>query len=112
MLEDKAICVSPMYTVFRIKKGVEILPEYLLMLLKSQYMINIIKKRAFGAIRVQLKFNELCTLKFPIPSTIEEQRRILDRLSTYDDEIRELESKAAAVLAVKQSEIDKIWFKE
>jgi len=112
LLEDTAICVSPMYTVFRIKEGVEILPEYLLMLLKSQYMIGIIKKRAFGAIRVQLKYNELCTLKFPIPATIEEQRRVLEKLAKFDDEIKALEEQAASVLAKKQAAIDKIWVKE
>ena len=75
-------------------------------------MIGIIKKRAFGAIRVQLKYNELCTLKFPIPATIEEQRRVLEKLAKFDDEIKALEEQASSVLAKKQAAIDKIWVKE
>lgn len=107
--EDKEICVSPMYTVFKIKDGVEILPEYLLMLLKSEYMIKIIKKRAFGAIRVQLKYPDLVTLKFPIPPTIEEQRKILSELKQYDDKIDNLQNEIDSVENSKQSVINKIW---
>ena len=112
LLEDKEICVSPMYTVFRIKNGKEILPEYLLMLLKSSYMISIIKKRAFGAIRVQLKYPELITLKFPIPKTKEEQRRILDELAKYDDKTAELQSQIDKIETEKQNSINKIWNKD
>lgn len=107
--EDKTICVSPMYTVFRIKEGFDILPEYLLMLLKSSYMISIIKKRAFGAIRVQLKYPELCTLKFPIPNSIEEQRRILDGLQKYETKINGLQKQIDDIELEKQEVINKIW---
>lgn len=107
--EDKTICVSPMYTVFRIKEGFDILPEYLLMLLKSSYMISIIKKRAFGAIRVQLKYPELCTLKFPIPNSIEEQRKILDGLQKYETKINGLQKQIDDIELEKQEVINKIW---
>lgn len=110
--ENKEICVSPMYTVFRIKEGKDILPEYLLMLLKSNYMISIIKKRAFGAIRVQLKYDELCTLKFPIPKTTEEQQKILNDLAAYDNKIKELNNEVSSIESFKQNTINLIWNKE
>lgn len=112
LTDNTEICVSPMYTVFKIKDGKQILPEYLLMLLKSNYMINIIKKRAFGAIRVQLKYDELCTLKFPIPSTIEEQRKILDGLQAYDNKVLELQTQVKDIENSKQNFINSIWNKQ
>lgn len=110
--DDEEICVSPMYTVFRIKDESRVLPEFLFMLLKSEYMISIIKKRAFGAIRVQLKYNELSTLRFPIPETIEEQQRILDDLKKFDDDVLELEKQINIVNKNKTNKINWIWDKE
>ena len=101
-----------MYTVFRIKDESRVLPEFLFMLLKSEYMISIIKKRAFGAIRVQLKYNELSTLRFPIPETIEEQQRILDNLKKFDDDVLELEKQINIVNKNKTNKINWIWDKE
>lgn len=112
LLEDKEICVSPMYTVFKIKEDKEILPEYLLMLLKSSYMISIIKKRAFGAIRVQLKYPELITLKIPVPKTKEQQRQILIKLEKFDNKAAELQKQIDNIDAEKQDSINKIWNKE
>ena len=107
--DNNEICVSPMYTVFKIKEKVNIDPEYLLMLLKSDYMIHIIKKRAFGAIRVQLKYNELSTLRMPIPDSIAEQKEILNELKKYDDSIANLQEKIDSINFEKQSIINKIW---
>lgn len=109
MQEDKEICVSPMYCVFRIKDDVELLPEYLLMLLKSDYMINIIKRRAFGAIRVQLKMDDLKTLKIPVPATKEEQLKVLKGLSSFDDAIGKLENDIRDLEKQKNEKINKIW---
>lgn len=106
---DESICVSPMYTVFRVKANCNVLPEYLLMLLKSEYMLSIIKKRAFGAVRVQLKFNDLVELKFPIPSTIQEQQAILDDLNRYDAKKDELEQQIKNIQAEKERSINLIW---
>lgn len=82
------------------------------MLLKSEYMLKIIKKRAFGAIRVQLKYDELCTLKFPIPKTIEEQEKILDTFKSYEDKINTLQEKITFIETEKQHTIDLIWNKD
>lgn len=109
---DEEICVSPMYTVFKIKDGIDVLPEYLLMLLKSNYMLDIIKKRAFGAIRVQLKIDELKTLKFPIPKTIVEQKKILDELNVFDNQVEQLNKKVKEIQDEKQKTINLIWNKE
>lgn len=112
MKNSSEVCVSPMYCVFKIKDNVEVLPEYLLMLLKSDYMLGIIKKRAFGAIRVQLKFDELITLKIPIPKTKDEQRNILNKLQKYENKILDLEDAINNTNKEKNNNINKIWNKE
>ena len=112
LLDDADICVSPMYTVFTIKSGAQVIPEYLLMLLKSNYMLEIIKKRAFGAIRVQLKFDELCTLKFPIPKTIDEQIKILKSLEEFDNNVNTLQNQILQIENEKQKAINNIWNKK
>ena len=59
--------VSPMYTVFRIKDGSELIPEYLFHLLTSKKGVEHIKLLSSGAVRQTLKMDDLLNLEIPIP---------------------------------------------
>ncbi|MDO8556853.1 MAG: N-6 DNA methylase [Candidatus Jorgensenbacteria bacterium] len=59
--------VSPMYTVFKIKDGSQLVPEYLYYLLKSRKGLEQINLLAAGAVRQTLNFNDLIKLEIPIP---------------------------------------------
>ena len=72
-------CVSPMYVSFKIVKPNELNSKYLLLLLKSDEFKNIINNESYGAVRKQLRFNDLCKIEIPIPS-IEEQNKIVEKI--------------------------------
>ncbi len=59
--------VSPMYTVFRIKKDSDLVSEYLFHLLTSEKGVEQIKRLSSGAVRQTLKINDLLNLEIPIP---------------------------------------------
>ena len=59
--------VSPMYTVFRVKKDSDLVPEYLFHLLTSKRGIEQINILSSGAVRQTLKMEDLLKFEIPIP---------------------------------------------
>jgi type I restriction enzyme M protein len=79
---NKVGAVSPMYVVFSIKETVNLLPEYLFSLLKSDKLNEFILQLAQGAVRQQLRFNDLKIIKIPFPP-LNIQKQIVDELDSY-----------------------------
>lgn len=67
--------ISPAYVVFSCKET--LLPEFLWLMMKSNYFNTLIKDSTTGSVRQTLRFEKLAAIKAPIPS-IEEQKDILD----------------------------------
>src|SRR5699024_3279453 len=67
--------VSPDYVVFSCSE--EILPEYLLYLLKSDEGIEAIGKNASGAVRKRLYFSDLARIEIILPSIESQTKRLL-----------------------------------
>ena len=68
--------ISPAYVVFSCKET--LLPEFLWLMMKSEYFNTLIKDSTTGSVRQTLRFEKLAAIKAPIPS-IEEQNSILDK---------------------------------
>lgn len=73
--------VSPMYVVFVIKKT-GLLSEYLFSLLKSDKVNGLILQLSQGAVRQQLRFNDLKLIRIPLPP-LEIQKQIVGELGEY-----------------------------
>lgn len=67
--------ISPAYVVFSCKDT--LLPEFLLLMMKSNFFNSLIKDSTTGSVRQTLRFDKLANIKAPIPS-VEEQQKILD----------------------------------
>lgn len=80
---DQVCAVSPMYTVFGCDAK-KLLPEYLLLFLKSAVGLKTINSKTLGTVRFQLKFDYLKNIDLRIPN-IQEQRRIIATLEEIDD---------------------------
>jgi type I restriction enzyme M protein len=75
--------VSPMYVVFSIKNESKLLPKFLYRLLKSDKLHEFILQLAQGAVRQQLRINDLKVIKIPLPSR-ESQVQIVKELDEYE----------------------------
>lgn len=71
--------ISPAYVVFKCKET--ILPEYLYLVLKSSVFNTIIQENTTGSVRQTLSYDNLSTIKIPIPSTIDEQRKLVEKFN-------------------------------
>ena len=74
-------CVSPMYVVFSIDES-KILESYLMSLLESDIFSSFVQDMAQGAVRAQLRFQDLARFKIPLPP-LEIQREIVAELDGY-----------------------------
>lgn len=91
MLDDRnGGAVSPMYVVVRCKS--RLLPRYLLLFLRSKAGIDQIRHRCEGAVRFQLKFQDLCRIPIPLPPLAEQERIV--RLLDEADGLRKLRAQA------------------
>lgn len=99
--------VSPMYVVFEVDES-KVLPEFLFILLKSDRLREEIDRRAYGAVRKQLRFSDLQKLTIPLPP-LNIQKEVIEEIQAKKDVIesakqtiakieRERESYLAAVL--------------
>lgn len=66
--------ISPAYVVFSCKDT--LLPEYLWLMMKSDYFNALINDSTTGSVRQTLRFDKLASIKAPIP-TVDEQKEIL-----------------------------------
>lgn len=71
--------ISPAYVVFKCKET--ILPEYLYLVLKSGVFNTIIQENTTGSVRQTLSYNKMSTIKIPVPSTIDEQRKLVEKFN-------------------------------
>ena len=77
--------ISPAYVVFSCKDT--ILPEYLWLMMKSDFFNKLIKDSTTGSVRQTLHFEKLASIKAPVPS-VPDQQKILD---TYHSKLVEAE---------------------
>lgn len=75
--------ISPAYVVFSCKDS--ILPEYLWLMMKSNFFNKLIKDSTTGSVRQTLHFEKLASIKAPVPS-VADQQKILDAYHTKLDE--------------------------
>lgn len=88
---DKQGAVSPMYVVFEVDES-KIVPEFLFILLKSDRLREEIDRRAYGAVRKQLRFSDLQKIVIPLPP-----------LATQKEIIEEIKAKKDAIESAKQT---------
>ena len=69
--------ISPAYVVFKCKET--ILPEYLFIILKSSMLNVLIKENTTGSVRQTLSYENLSKIKIPVPSSLEEQEKIVNK---------------------------------
>ena len=77
--------VSPMYVVFEVDES-KVLPEFLFILLKSDRLREEIDRRAYGAVRKQLRFSDLQKLTIPLPP-LNIQKEIIEEIQAKKDAI-------------------------
>lgn len=98
--------ISPAYVVFSCKDT--LLPEFLWLMMKSQYFNTLIRDSTTGSVRQTLRFEKLATIKAPIPA-IEEQKEILKAyqatLSEADNNIAKGNNFSDGLLFDIQSEV-------
>lgn len=98
--------ISPAYVVFSCKDT--LLPEFLWLMMKSQYFNTLIRDSTTGSVRQTLRFEKLAAIKAPIPS-IEDQQEILKAyhatLAEADDNIAKGNSFSDGLLLDIQSEV-------
>jgi type I restriction enzyme S subunit len=83
--------ISPAYVVFSCKS--DIIPEYVLLLFKSESFNKIINESTTGSVRQNLSFEILKSLQFPLPS-LEEQENIVNTYNEKIERAKELEREA------------------
>lgn len=79
---SKTGAASPMYVVFSIKRNADLSADYLFNLLKSEKLNEFILQLAQGAVRQQLRVNDLKIIKIPLPP-LEIQEQIVAELDGY-----------------------------
>jgi type I restriction enzyme, S subunit len=99
--------VSPMYTVFSIKSGVE--AEYLFAVLKTEMYRQEFARRTSGSVnrRGGLRWDNFSQIKLSLPSA-PEQQKITAVLATADREINLLEQQLAALREQKKGLMQKL----
>ncbi|MCP8938520.1 restriction endonuclease subunit S [Alsobacter sp. SYSU M60028] len=90
------VCVSPMYTVFKVTSG-DVDARYLHAFLKSRRFIGRVGSSLQGSVREALSFDTLETFPFWLPP-LGEQRAIADVLGAVDAGIRKTEELRAQLL--------------
>jgi type I restriction enzyme S subunit len=105
-LHDAAL-ISPMYTVFRTKPGVD--HEFFWKLIKTELYRHIFEVNTSGSIarRGALRWDEFALIKVFLP-TVPEQKRIATVLNTCDEEIKLLEKQLEALKEQKRGLMQKI----
>jgi type I restriction enzyme S subunit len=96
--------------IFRPNREV-VTPQYLFELFRSGIMKNLIKKHVSGAAQPQLPIKTLVNFSLPIPKSIKEQEKIVQKLDTLSKQIKKLEAiytqKIADLKEMKKSVLQK-----
>lgn len=101
--------ISPAYVVFSCKDT--LLPEFLWLMMKSQYFNTLIRDSTTGSVRQTLRFENLAAIKAPIPS-IPDQQEILAEyhasLTEADENMKKGSSFSEGLLLDIQSEVSEL----
>lgn len=89
--------ISPAYVVFKCRKT--IIPEYLFLVLKSNPVSSIIKEKTTGSVRQTLSYDNLASIKIPVPS-IEVQKALLQK---YHSTLMQADSAKEEALSLEKS---------
>lgn len=84
-------CVSPMYTVFKLKDDCVINPKYIFAILKSKSLIKEYNENAYGSVRQQLRFEDLQDIYIPKLSP-EEELEYVNKIIEIENKKRELDN--------------------
>lgn len=98
--------ISPAYVVFSCKDT--LLPEYFLLMLKSEYFKKLIQDSTTGSVRQILSYEKLAAIKAPIPSLSEQQKILAEyhaTLAEADDNITKGDIFSDGLLLDIQSEV-------
>ena len=87
--------ISPAYVVFKCKET--ILPEYLYLILKSSIFNTIIQENTTGSVRQTLSYDNLSTIKIPVPSTIDEQRKLVEKFNSTNCDATVVQQQATQI---------------
>lgn len=87
--------ISPAYVVFKCKEN--ILPEYLYLVLKSSVFNTIIQENTTGSVRQTLSYETLSTIKIPVPSTVDEQRKLVNKFYSANYNATEVQKQAEQI---------------
>ncbi|MEY4905792.1 MAG: hypothetical protein RLZZ292_3607 [Bacteroidota bacterium] len=86
--EYEGLFISPAYVVFGVKeeKKVQLLKEYLYLVLASDWYNPILRAATSGSVRQNLTFDLLSELEIPLPSIEEQQKIVKDWLNLKEQE--------------------------
>jgi len=85
---DKIGCISPIYTVFRIKDETKIFPQFLFYLFQSeQFKEQVNYYMSFGTVRQTLSWDNFCRIKIPVFSLIN-QKKTIEQLNKIEKNIK------------------------
>lgn len=101
--------ISPAYVVFSCKET--ILPEYLWLMMKSDFFNLLIKDSTTGSVRQTLHFEKLAEIKAPIPSVLEQKKILQDYhelLDAADSKESEGDKYGATLLAQIQEDVSNL----
>jgi type I restriction enzyme S subunit len=87
---EKNRFIIPAYVVISCKET--LLPEFLFIMMKSDYFNKLIKSRTTGSVRQTLSYKNLSEIEIPIPD-IETQKKILQNFNNVIDKSKLLENK-------------------
>ena len=91
LFKDKIGIVSSLYVVFKITK--DIMPEYLLILMKTKKFNKKILARQEGGVRSYFFYENFSKVKIYIPPKLDEQRKIVNFLDLINLKINLIEAK-------------------
>lgn len=91
--------VSPMYVVFRTKKGLD--NVFFENMYNTHYFKHMVKIGCSGSVRDSLNFDDMALFKIKLPR-LKEQTKIANFLTTIDDKITHAQAQLAAAKQYKQ----------
>jgi restriction endonuclease S subunit len=105
LAESSGIC-STEFHVMRIKEGVNVLPEYLSAILRSDLILSQTKHMMTGNTHPRISNDDVKNLYIPIPE-LSIQRQIVEELSRRRAEARKLKQQAEADWADAKAQFEK-----
>ena len=104
---EEKILIPSLFAIVRLKKGIDILPEYLTMILNSNYVKKQYEKDLAGSSIITLKTSVLSEIIIPIID-IEKQRKKVTLDELYQREVKLFEKLIELKKLKYKAEINKI----